>query len=102
MGEHNDANVLCFGERNNGIDIATGMVDCFLKTAFGGDRHVDRVAKIAAIEKQQSKRKRDVEAAAVEESTIPDKPKKKKKPVDDEVEADGAADDQPKKKKKKI
>merc|ERR1712203_484510 len=100
--EHNDANVLCFGERNNGIDVVTGMVDCFLKTAFGGDRHVGRLEKIAAIEKQQSKKKRDVEAAAVEESAIPDKPKKKKKALDDEVEADGVAEEQPKKKKKKI
>merc|ERR1712039_428719 len=97
--EHNDANVLCFGERNTGIDVVTGMIDCFLTTAFGGDRHVGRVAKIAAIEKQQSKRKRDEETVLVEEPAASDKPKQNKKQFGDD--ADGTATEEPKKKKKK-
>merc|ERR1712217_197071 len=84
--EHNDANVLCLGERNTGIDVVTGMIDCFLATAFGGDRHVGRVAKITAIEKQQSKRKRDEETAAAEEAAGSDSPKQSKKQLGDDAD----------------
>merc|ERR1712187_746365 len=86
--EHNDANVLCFGERNTGIDVVTGMIDSFLTTAFGGDRHVGRVAKITAIEKQQSKRKRDAETVTVEGFADSDKPKQNKKQLG--ADSDGA------------
>lgn len=48
--EHNDANVMCLGGRTTGPNIALEMVDLFLKTAFGGDRHQRRVDKIMAIE----------------------------------------------------
>jgi ribose 5-phosphate isomerase B len=48
---HNDANVLAFGERCTGIDVAKDMVDTFLSTAFEGGRHCQRLEKIAAMEK---------------------------------------------------
>ena len=49
--EHNDANVLAFGERVVGEGLAMDIVDTFLKTPFSGDdRHVKRIAKISAIE----------------------------------------------------
>ncbi len=48
--EHNDANVMCLGGRTTGPNIALEMVDLFLKTEFGGDRHQRRVDKIMAIE----------------------------------------------------
>lgn len=48
--EHNDANVMCLGGRTMGPNIALEMVDLYLNTDFGGDRHQRRVDKIMAIE----------------------------------------------------
>lgn len=49
--EHNDANILAFGERVVGEGLAMDIIDTFLKTPFSGDdRHVKRIAKISAIE----------------------------------------------------
>jgi ribose 5-phosphate isomerase B len=43
---HNDANVLCLGERVVGPDLAESLVKVFFTTGFDGGRHVDRVEKI--------------------------------------------------------
>lgn len=48
---HNDANVLCFGERVVGAGLATELVEVFLTTEFEGGRHATRVDKITALEK---------------------------------------------------
>jgi ribose 5-phosphate isomerase B len=49
--EHDDMNVLCLGSRVIGPALACTLTDAFLSAAFSGDeRHVKRVAKIAAIE----------------------------------------------------
>jgi ribose 5-phosphate isomerase B len=40
---HNDANVLCMGERIIGVDLAKAIADAFLDTAFEGGRHQRRV-----------------------------------------------------------
>lgn len=45
---HNDANVLCLGERVIGVGLALEIVDAFLATPFEGGRHARRVAKIEA------------------------------------------------------
>ncbi len=47
---HNDANVMCVGERFIGEQVALDAVDAFLTTEFEGGRHQRRVDKIAAIE----------------------------------------------------
>jgi RpiB/LacA/LacB family sugar-phosphate isomerase len=47
---HNDANILALGGRFPGED-PVALVDAFLQTTFEGGRHARRVAKIAAIEK---------------------------------------------------
>ena len=48
---HNDANVLCFGERVVGPGLALDLVDAFLSAEFeDGGRHTGRVAKIKALE----------------------------------------------------
>ncbi len=47
---HNDANVLCLGERFTGEQVALDAVDIFLSTPFEGGRHARRVEKIAALE----------------------------------------------------
>jgi ribose 5-phosphate isomerase B len=48
--EHNDANVMCVGERFLGEQVALDALDAFLAARFEGGRHADRVAKIAALE----------------------------------------------------
>jgi ribose 5-phosphate isomerase B len=44
--EHNDANVLCLGERLIGPDVAIDAVDAWLDASFEGGRHSGRVAKL--------------------------------------------------------
>ncbi len=48
---HNDANVLCIGERVVGPGLAGDIVDAFVAAPFEGGRHQNRVAKIAALER---------------------------------------------------
>ncbi len=48
--EHNDANVLCFGERVIGIETAKELVSAFLNATFEGGKHKKRVDKILSIE----------------------------------------------------
>lgn len=43
---HNDANVLCLGERVVGVDLAEKLVQVFFTTEFEGGRHAGRVDKI--------------------------------------------------------
>ena len=47
--EHNDANVVCFGERLIGYEVARESLDAFLNASFAGGRHQPRVAKIDAL-----------------------------------------------------
>ena len=49
--EHNNANVICLGERVLGFGLATSILDAWLDTEFAGGRHERRVNKIMAIEK---------------------------------------------------
>ncbi len=46
---HNDANVLCIGERLIGSETARSVVDAWLKTRFEGGRHARRAAKLDAL-----------------------------------------------------
>ena len=51
--EHNDANILCFGERVVGVGTALDLVDAFLGAKYlGNGNHVTRVAMLSEIEKQ--------------------------------------------------
>jgi ribose 5-phosphate isomerase B len=45
--EHNDANVVAFGQRMTGIEVAREALKVFLQTAFEGGRHAGRVAKLS-------------------------------------------------------
>lgn len=42
---HNDANVLCMGERAIGLGVAESIVEAWLNTNFEEGRHADRIAK---------------------------------------------------------
>lgn len=46
---HNDANILCFGERIIGKGVAESIIDAWIAGSFDGGRHTGRVAKIEAI-----------------------------------------------------
>lgn len=48
---HNDANVLCMGERIIGVGVAELIADTWLNIDFEGGRHARRVDKIMALEK---------------------------------------------------
>ena len=48
--QHNDANVLCLGERLLDPDVASEAVRAWLDTEFEGGRHVGRVAKLAELD----------------------------------------------------
>lgn len=47
---HNDANVLCFGARVVGSELAKMITEVWLNTEFEGGRHQRRVDQIMAIE----------------------------------------------------
>ncbi len=46
---HNNANVLCMGERIIGVDLAGSIMEVFLKTGFEGGRHLKRLDIIEEI-----------------------------------------------------
>ncbi len=48
---HNDANVLCLGERVVGLGVAGDILTTWLTTEFEGGRHERRVQKIMELEK---------------------------------------------------
>lgn len=47
---HNDANVLCFGERVVGKGVIESIVEAWCNTEFEGGRHEKRVEKIMQLE----------------------------------------------------
>ena len=51
--EHNDANVLALGARILAPEDAIEIVRVWLETAFVGDRHIRRLAKLAALEQKE-------------------------------------------------
>ncbi len=48
--QHNDANILCFGERIVGRGVAESIIDSWLASSFEGGRHCGRVEKIESIQ----------------------------------------------------
>ncbi len=51
--EHNDANILCLGERTVGPGLAMRIVDTYLAAQFQGGRHQTRLDMIAALEQDR-------------------------------------------------
>jgi len=47
--QHNDANVICFGGRMIGVDVARDCLKVFLETDFEGGRHQRRVDKLSSL-----------------------------------------------------
>jgi ribose 5-phosphate isomerase B len=53
--EHDDMNVLCLGSEVIGPSLAADLTRAFLRAAFdGGERYVERLRKVAAMERQMS------------------------------------------------
>ena len=48
--QHNNANVICFGARMIGEDLAKDCLEVFLNTEFEGGRHARRVDKLSSLE----------------------------------------------------
>ena len=49
---HNNSNIICFGERIVGKEMAKAIVDAYLDTEFEGGRHQRRIDLIMAIENE--------------------------------------------------
>ncbi|MCY1079798.1 ribose 5-phosphate isomerase B [Archangium lansingense] len=49
---HNDANVLCLGQRVVGVGLARSIVEAFVATPFEGGRHQKRLDKIREAESE--------------------------------------------------
>lgn len=47
---HNEAQILCFGERVLGLGVVESIIDAFINTQPEGGRHSNRVEKIMQIE----------------------------------------------------
>jgi len=52
--EHNDANVICLGERVSGFGMVEAIIDSWNDASFEGGRHEGRVEKINALSKMGS------------------------------------------------
>ena len=52
--EHNDANVICLGERVSGYGMIEAIVTAWNESSFEGGRHAQRVDKINALGKMGS------------------------------------------------
>lgn len=51
--QHNNANIIAFGERIVGVELAKDIVKAYLEAEFEGGRHERRVNMISAIEERQ-------------------------------------------------
>jgi len=52
--EHNDANVICLGQRVLGSELAALILRTFVDSEFGGGRHATRVGKINDLDRRES------------------------------------------------
>ncbi len=58
--QHNNSNMLAFGARVVGPDLAKMIVDAWLEAEFEGGRHAERVAMIMEIQDTQALKEADV------------------------------------------
>ena len=52
--QHNNANIICFGARIVGLEMAKAIVDAWMDSEFEGGRHQNRIDMIAEIEETQN------------------------------------------------
>ena len=51
--KHNNANIICFGQKVSNSEQVLDMINIFLNTGFDGGRHESRVNKILNLEKNK-------------------------------------------------
>ena len=51
--KHNNANIICFGQKVSNSEQVLDMINIFLNTGFDGGRHENRVNKILNLEKNK-------------------------------------------------
>lgn len=51
MREHNDCNVIVFGQWRNSLSEMDQMIQAFVETPFGNGRHISRVNKLDELDK---------------------------------------------------
>jgi ribose 5-phosphate isomerase B len=51
--QHNDANVICFGERLTGAAVAEEALRVWLDAKFEGGRHAERVAQLGELDQKR-------------------------------------------------
>lgn len=56
---HNNANVIAFGARVVGVEMARAIVDAWLDATYEGGRHAARVGMIAALERGETLKEQD-------------------------------------------
>ncbi|MEM8549970.1 MAG: ribose 5-phosphate isomerase B [Verrucomicrobiota bacterium] len=61
---HNDANIICFGQKYQTPYEAAKFVHIFLNTQYEGGRHERRIAKIGLIEEAEAKLESDDQASS--------------------------------------
>ena len=52
--EHNNANIIAFGARIVGTEVAKSIVDAYLEAEFQGGRHQERIDMLSEIESRQN------------------------------------------------
>ena len=52
--EHNNANIIAFGARIVGTEVAKSIVDAYLEAEFQGGRHQERIDMFSEIESRQN------------------------------------------------
>ncbi len=62
--EHTNANILALGAWTTGRALAEEIVDVFIEAGFTGGRHVRRLAKLAALEAEQTAQAKQAEQSA--------------------------------------
>ncbi|AFI05310.1 ribose 5-phosphate isomerase B [Helicobacter cetorum] len=43
---HNNANILCLGEKISGVGVVESILEAFFSTEFEGERHIQRIQKL--------------------------------------------------------
>ena len=51
---HNDAQIIAFGARIVGLEMAKAIIDAFLNADFDGGRHAPRIERIMDIERRET------------------------------------------------
>jgi len=100
--EHDNMNVLCLGARVIGVEVATELAVAFLMARFSGEeRHIRRLEKVAALERERLSRREnalnaleDIQGETLEEQLEEAEDQDEAEDLDEADEAEDEAEDQ--------